>query len=88
MGWPDAPESTDAQKLLNQNEYFRERQDEMIDALNGLGANVQWIVDNVKGIFQMFGSPQFMSMMGQMATGGIPSAGSDDAGDAGESAGE
>jgi hypothetical protein len=33
------------------------------DAINNLGANVQWIVDNVQGIFQMFNSPQFMSMM-------------------------
>lgn len=33
------------------------------EAINNLGRNVQWIVDNVQGIFQMFNSPQFTSMM-------------------------
>jgi hypothetical protein len=52
--------------------------DRLIEALNGLGQNMQWMIDNVQGIFQMFGNPQFMSMLGPMVAGGL--GGNSDAG--------
>lgn len=74
MSAPEAPATTDIQQVLLNQEKILEQQAAMIGAINALGQNVQWIIDNVQGIFQMFSNPQFMAqlpgMMGGMASGG------------------
>jgi len=54
---------TEMQQALQKLEQIQATQQKHADAINGLGANVQWLVDNVQGIFQMFGSPQFSAML-------------------------
>jgi len=74
MGFADIPADTDLERVLKALDQMSERQDKFAEAINNLGLNVQWIVDNVQGIFQMFGSPQFAAMLPQMMSGGIPEA--------------
>jgi len=70
---PEAPATTDIQRVLQNQELILAKQAEQTAAINSMGANVQWIIDNVQGIFQMFSNPQFMAqlpqMMGGMASG-------------------
>lgn len=66
MGWPDFPPGTEMEQLHYKVDHLKERQDRLVDALNGIGKNVQWIIDNVQGIFQMFQSPQFMQALPSM----------------------
>lgn len=95
MGIPEAPAQTDAEHMIAQNEEILARldaQEELLQKIangyNGTGANVQWIVDNVQGIFQMFSNPAFMSqMMGQM-TGALAHGGQAGAGSAGDGGAE
>jgi hypothetical protein len=51
------------------------RLDRMVQGINAIGENVQWLVQNTQGIFQMFQSPQFMSQMTNALMGGVGSAG-------------
>lgn len=51
-----------------------ERLDRYVTPLNSLGENMQWLIQNVQGIFQMFASPTFMSQMSNMLMGGNPNA--------------
>lgn len=66
MSFADLPEETDAAKILAALDQLSERIDAHAEAINGLGMNVQWIVDNAKGLFQMFGDPKFMQMLPNM----------------------
>lgn len=55
------------------------RLDRQTAGINGIGENLQWLVNNVQGLFQMFANPNFMSqmtnaLMGQMNNGGQPAA--------------
>lgn len=74
MSAPETPVQTEAAQILELQRQTLTKLDELIQALNGLGGNVQWIIDNVSGIFQMFANPNFMGqisgMMGGMAGGG------------------
>lgn len=74
MSAPETPVTTEAVQILELQKAQAERMDQLIAAINGLGQNVQWIIDNVQGIFQVFQSPQFMAqlpaMMGGMQSGG------------------
>lgn len=76
MSLPEAPATTDIQQVLQNQEKILAKQTELVLAVNGLGENLQWLIDNVKGIFQMFSNPQFMAqlpgMMGGMSHGGQP----------------
>lgn len=47
------------------------RLDSQAAGINAIGANMQWLVDNVQGIFQMFASPAFMSQMTNALMGGL-----------------
>ena len=60
----EVPAQTEAKQIL-------EKLDKQTEAINAMGANIQWIVENVQGIFQMFGSPQMMAMLPQMMNGAI-----------------
>lgn len=44
-------------------------------AINEIGANLGWLVQNTQGLFQMFASPQFVSQMSNMVMGGMQNAG-------------
>lgn len=66
MSQAEAPAETEARQILAALETHGEKIDRQTDALNALGANIQWIVDNVKGIFEMFHNPMFGSMMSGM----------------------
>lgn len=76
MSAPEAPAQTDIERLLASNAEVVRVVQAQTDAINGLGANVQWMIDNVKGIFEMFSNPAFMSMLPGMM-GGVPSGGFD-----------
>lgn len=45
------------------------RLDNQATGINGIGQNLQWLVSNTQGIFQMFSSPAFMSQMTNTLTG-------------------
>lgn len=62
---------TEMQQALDRLEKIETRLGQLADAINGLGANTQWIVDNVQGIFQMFGSPQFSAMLPSILGGAM-----------------
>jgi hypothetical protein len=62
---------TDLERLYRENAEMRALIARQTEAINLLGANVQWIVENVQGIFKMFGSPQFAAMLPQMAAGAM-----------------
>jgi len=70
VSFPEAPAQTDTEKILASNEETQRLVRLQTEAINNLGANVQWIIDNVKGIFEMFSNPQFMSMIPNMMQGG------------------
>lgn len=63
MSFPEAPDETDIKRLFAQQAATDQRIDVLIDAVNGLGVNLQWLIDNAKGIFQMFSNPQFIAQM-------------------------
>lgn len=71
MSQPETPAMTDIDRLIQAQENTQEELRGVKEALNGLGANVQWIIDNVQGIFQMFSNPQFMANLPQMMGGAV-----------------
>jgi hypothetical protein len=72
MSFTDTPIPTEAEQILAKLDQVNDRLAQLTEAYNGLGENQQWLVDNVKGIFQMFSSPQFMGqMMGALGNGGL-----------------
>ena len=73
----DAEEIKNGLILINNRlEELTLRLDGQANGINGIGENLQWLVQNVQGIFQMFASPQFMSQMSNMLMGGMANAGS------------
>lgn len=62
---------TEMQQALNELSEIKATQQKFADAINGLGANVQWLVDNVQSIFQMFSSPQFGAMLPSILGGAV-----------------
>lgn len=75
MSFPESPDETDIKRLFARQEALEAQIAAQTAALNGLGANVQWVIDHAKGIFEMFGNPQFMAQLPAMPSGGIPGAG-------------
>lgn len=74
MSFAEPAAETDTERILRANAETQERVQALTDAVNGLGQQVQWIVDQAKGIFQMFGNPAFMAQLPNMM-GGVPSGG-------------
>lgn len=79
---PETPAMTDPEKILNgianianEQAVMQNRLDEQAKAINMLGENMQWLVNNTQGIFQMFNSPAFMSQMTNALMGGINGSG-------------
>lgn len=75
MSQPESPALTELQQMWAQLDEVNQRLDNLTHAVNGLGENVQWIIDNTKGIFQMFSSPSFMQMLPKMMSGGMAAPG-------------
>jgi hypothetical protein len=88
MGFADVPAETEAQQILFKLDMHEQQLVQLTAALNGLGENVQWIVDNVQGIFQMFSSPAFMTQMMGAFNGGVVAAAAADTGPESESESE
>lgn len=63
MSYAETPVPSQADQILENQQMILDNQRKIMGALDGLGGNMQWLVDNVKGIFEMFGNPQMMSMM-------------------------
>ncbi len=63
MSVAEAPADTEAQQILAGQARIEEALTAHADAINGLGKNVQWLVDNVQGIFQMFSNPAMIQQM-------------------------
>ena len=84
MGFPEPAALTDPEyiklelaRLRDNYELLQERLDRQAEGINAIGQNMQWIVDNVSGIFQLLNSPMLMSqIMGQL--GGMTSGGGQD----------
>lgn len=72
MSYPETPVPTDIERLITAQEETQAKVQTLTEAVNGLGANVQWIIDNVQGIFQMFQNPQFLAQLPGMMAGGNP----------------
>jgi hypothetical protein len=66
---PEAPATTDIEQVLANQALILEKMTAQTAAINSLGANVQWIIENVQGVFQMFSNPQFMAQLPQMMGG-------------------
>lgn len=84
---PEYPAMTDAEKIIQMLENLQHdfgqmqmRLDSQAQGINAIGGNLQWLVENVQGLFQMFASPQFMSQMSNMLVGGLGNAGRQDSG--------
>lgn len=71
MSQSESPALTDAEKILLNQEKILAILARHGDEINGLGQNLTWIVENVQGIFQMFGNPQMMSMLGPALSGAM-----------------
>lgn len=69
MSYADIPADTEAQQILAALDDLSQRTTKLTEALNSLGANVQWLVDNCQGIFQMFNSPMFGAMLSGAMSG-------------------
>src|SRR5215469_16980602 len=63
MSLPEFPAQTDPEKILAALENQAIKIDHLTDAINGLGENLQWLINQAQGIFQVFSSPQFMSQI-------------------------
>ena len=69
MSEAEVPVPSDAEQIKNLLIQQNERMDRLVDAVNSLGANQQWMVENVQGIFQMFSTPAFMGQIQGMLGG-------------------
>lgn len=78
MSATEYPAQTDAEQIKTRLASLETAVGEVLIRLDGhamginsIGENVQWLVQNLQGLFQMFASPQFMSQMSNMITGAM-----------------
>lgn len=63
---------SDIQTLLKSQADLAANLARLIESHNQVGENLQWLVANVQGLFQVFNNPDTMSkLMGQMMGGGM-----------------
>lgn len=79
MSFADVPADTDAQKIIagidvlaHQLTDVENRADQLTQAVNATGAQVQWLIDNLQGIFAVVNSPAFRAQIMGALTGGMP----------------
>lgn len=65
----EVPVKTEAQQILDALAAQGERLDKLTEAVNQMGANMQWVIERAGSIFEMFASPQMMAMLPQMMGG-------------------
>lgn len=66
MSFAEIPADTDAERIIKALDILSARLDSFAQAINGLGTNQQWLIDQAQGIFQMFASPQFLAALPNM----------------------
>ena len=66
MSQPETTALTELQEMNDRLMAVETRLMQQTEALNSLGENVQWVIDNAKGIFEMFHSPAFRQMLPMM----------------------
>lgn len=72
----EPPATTD--DLLTAINSLKERQDRLVEAVNQIGANVQWLTANTQGLFQMFSDPNIINQMMGAMMGGLSNVGRTD----------
>jgi hypothetical protein len=80
MSQQDFPAETEAKQILQGIEDIKARQDLHSTAINNLGSNLQWMIEQAAPLLEMFNSPMFSQMMPGMmagAMGGLPDGGED-----------
>ena len=82
MSPAEAPAMTDAEEIkagiqvvLDKQDDIERRLDEYRDAINSIGENLQWLVQNTQGVFQVLSNPALMSQMMGSALGGLTNGG-------------
>jgi hypothetical protein len=84
MGFPETPVTdielikSDLKELKEIQAAMNERLSGQASGINDLGLNMQWIVQNVGNIFQMFSNPAFMSQLLGTITGAQGNGGQQD----------
>lgn len=85
MGFPETPDTdvdyikreltrlNDLLEMTNQN--FQDRLDRQAKGINDIGLNMDWLVNNVQGIFQMFSNPAMMAQILGTISGGMANGG-------------
>lgn len=63
MSEPEFPAQTESQQILAKQDATNQRLDAHAAAINSIGENLQWLVDNVKSLFQMFQNPAFLGQL-------------------------
>lgn len=58
-------------QIIAEQAAMNVRLDGQANGINSIGGNLNWLVQNTQGIFQMFASPHFISQMSNMIAGGI-----------------
>jgi len=66
VSFADIPADTDMERVIKALDQLSARLDRFAEAINGLGQNQQWIIDQAQGIFQMLSSPQFLAAIPAM----------------------
>lgn len=75
MSNADIPVDTDVERILKSNAETHERLQALTDAVNTVGKQQQWMIDQAQGIFQMFSNPAFMGQLPGVLSGGVPDGG-------------
>jgi len=65
-------------QVLEAQNALNLRLDGQAVGINNVGENLNWLVQNTQGLFQMFASPQFVSQMTNMMMSGMGGAKPDD----------
>lgn len=66
---------SDVNTILNSQADLTANLAKLIDSHNAVGENLQWLVANTQGIFQMFNNPQMMSQIMGQFMGGVSKVG-------------
>lgn len=69
----EPPATTD--DLLAEIHSLRAQQERLVEAVNQIGANLQWLVANTQGLFQMFSDPNIINQMMSAMMGGLSNVG-------------
>lgn len=63
MSEPEYPVGTDAEQIKAELHYLTGRQDALVEAVNGIGENITWMVNCVQQAMQMFSNPGLIAQL-------------------------